>query len=102
MGDCTPEWANRYLTMSAEARADSLRTSSLRHPRQPHALGLTFASGKVSRIITVSVAGTRAANCKLGIERKPCLHRRSRFVHVAEPRKDRRELEMRGGVISVC
>src|SRR5215831_14278218 len=77
------------------SESDPKRKSALGHPRQPHALALTFAPGKERQIVAPRI-GTPA------IERKSCLHGRSRLVHLAEPRENSRETEMRGGVISVC
>ena len=44
----------------------------------------------------------KAAYCKIRIERKSCLCGCSRLVHLAKPRENSRELEMRDGVVSVC
>ena len=79
-----------------------LATSALRHPSQPHALALTFAPRKVRWVIAPCIARKPPPPCKIWIELKSCFHSRSRRIYLAKPRENSREIEMRGGIISVC
>ena len=73
----------------------SVLVSALRHPRQPHALALTFASGKKRRIVAPHIAYTETADGEARIERKSRLHGGPRLVHLSEPREHSRKMEMR-------
>jgi hypothetical protein len=75
---------------------------SLRHPGQPHALKPAVAPSKEGRVVAPRTGNITIAACgETRIERKPRFHGSMGLVQLPEPRQRTRELEMRGGIISV-